>query len=60
MAGKRVLVVWHGGNTTESIQEVVEDLRGKTGEAGQVLLEHAERLLIGQNFKIFVTQNLVL
>ena len=48
LAGKRVLVVWYGGNTTESIQEVVEDLRGKAGGAGEVLLEHAERLLIGQ------------
>ena len=47
LAGKRVLVVWDGGSRTESIQEVVEDVRGKTGESGEVLLEHAERLLLG-------------
>lgn len=49
LTGKRVLVVWHGGSRTESIQEVVENLRGKTGERGKVLLEHSERLLMSEN-----------
>ncbi len=45
VAGKRVLLVWQGGNATETIQQVVEDLRQK---AGEVLLEHAQRLIMGQ------------
>ena len=48
VAGKRVLLIWHGGNSTEATQQVVEDLRCKAGESGTVLLEHAQRLLMGQ------------
>lgn len=47
VAGKRVLLIWHGGSTAEVMQRVVGDLRHKTGNAGTVLLEHAERLLMG-------------
>ena len=51
VSGKRVLLIWHGGNSTETIQQAVEDLRLKAGENGAVLLEHAERLLMGQSIK---------
>lgn len=45
---KRILLLWHGANKTETIQEVVENLRLRTGENGVVLLEHVERLLVGK------------
>lgn len=48
VGGKRILLLWHGGNTSERIQQVVEDLKVKCGESGTVLLEHADRLLMGQ------------
>lgn len=48
VAGKRVLLMWHGGNSTETLQQVVEDLRLKAGGNGTVSLEHAQRLLLGQ------------
>lgn len=49
VSGKRVLLIWHGGNSTETIQQAVEDLRLKAGENGAVLLEHAERLLMASH-----------
>ena len=49
VAGKTVLLVWHGRNSTETIQELVEDLRVKNGASGTVSLEHCERLLLGKS-----------
>ena len=60
LAGKRVLVVWYGGNRAESIQEVVEDLRGKTGASGEVLLEHADRLLLGQKLILIMSSTFIM
>lgn len=48
VAGKRVLLIWHGGSATEAVQDVVGDLRQKAGGNGEVLLEHAQRLLMGE------------
>ncbi len=47
---KRVLLIWHGNARAETMQEVVESLRQKAGESGAVLLENAERLLMGEIF----------
>ena len=48
VAGKRVLLIWHGGNATEAVQDVVGDLRKKTGGDGEVLLEHVQRFHMGE------------
>lgn len=47
IAGKKVLLVWHGECNAERMKETVEDLRSKAGQGGSVLLEHAERLIMG-------------
>jgi hypothetical protein len=47
VAGKRVLLVWQGGNSGEATQKAVEALRGKVGASGEVLLEHVQRLQMG-------------
>ena len=49
VACKRVLLIWHEGNRTETMQQVVENLRARSGEGGAVLLEHADRLLMGNS-----------
>lgn len=46
--GKKVLLVWHGGHSPDALQPVVEGLREKAGNDGTVLLEHAQRLNIGE------------
>ena len=46
--GKKVLLVWHGGHSPDALQPVVEGLREKAGNDGTVLLEHAQRLDIGE------------
>ena len=48
VSGKRVLLVWHGGHTPEAIQPAVERLRKKAGSGGAVMLEHADRLIVGK------------
>ena len=54
LSGKRVLLVWHGGHSPESIQSVVEGLREKAGGGGAaVLLEHADRLNIGTLLHVY-------
>lgn len=59
VAGKRVLLIWHAGNSTEATQRVAEDLRCKAGESGAVLLEHAQRLLMGQLLYCHYSQTLL-
>ena len=53
LSSKQSLLIWHGGHNAEEIQPLVEGLRKKAvaGEGmvkGSVLLEHAERLLLGK------------
>ena len=49
LAGQRVLVVWHRAHTAEVIQPVLEGLRERAGRGGgQVVIEHAERLTLGE------------
>lgn len=48
VAGKRILLIWHGGNPEDVTQKVLADLRLQAGESGTVLLEHVQRLLMGQ------------
>lgn len=52
LQGRRSLLIWHGGHEAEKIQPLVEGLRRKAAAggrvAGSVLLEHAERLLLGR------------
>lgn len=47
VAGKKVLLIWYGGNDVERMKESVEDLRSKAGQNGSISLEHAERLVMG-------------
>ena len=49
VSDKKLLLIWHSGSTTETIQQVVESLRRRTGPGGVVQLEHAERLLLGED-----------
>ena len=46
LAGRAVLVIWHGGNATEVLQPLVEELRGRVGVRGSLSLENVERLAI--------------
>ncbi len=48
VAGKKVLLLWHGGCNPEKMKTTVEDLRSKTGPGGGVSLEHSERLIMGK------------
>jgi len=48
VAGKKVLLIWHGGCAAEDMKEAVESLRIKVGKGGNVSLEHAERLVMGE------------
>ena len=55
LAGGRVLVLWHQAHRPEAMQSVLEGLRERVG-GGEVLLEHAERLILGET--IFYTSSL--
>ena len=49
LAGQRVLVVWHRAHIAEVIQPVLKGLRERAGGGGgQVVIEHAERLTLGE------------
>lgn len=50
LSSKQCLLIWHGGHNAEEIQPLVEGLREKAAAGvvkGSVLLEHAERLILG-------------
>ncbi len=47
LSGKNVLVIWHQAHVPEAMQPVLEALRARAGDAGKVILEHAERLVLG-------------
>ena len=49
LVGRRVLVIWYQAHNPEGMQPILEELRRRAGEAGHVLLEHAERLVLGIN-----------
>ena len=48
--GSRVLVIWHQGHSPETMQPALEGLRGRAPTGVQVLLEHAERLILGKSY----------
>lgn len=45
-SGSRVLVIWHQGHSPEAMQPALEELRGRAPTGVQVMLEHAERLIL--------------
>ena len=47
LSGKSVLVIWHQAHTPEAMQPVLESLRAQADDTGRVVLEHAERLVLG-------------
>ena len=46
--GSTVLIVFNSAHTPNDIQEIVERIKNKVGGHGKVVLEHAERLLLGK------------
>ena len=46
--GKKTLLIWHSGHDAQTTQPAVVSLRERAGDQGSVLLEHAERLLLGR------------
>ncbi len=48
LSAKRTLLIWHSGHVAEETQEAVVRLRKRAGDNGTVLLEHAQRLLLGR------------
>lgn len=51
LVGKRVLVIWHQAHSPEDMRPALEDLRRR---AGAVLLEHAERLIVGERWRVAI------
>eukprot|EP00118_Oscarella_pearsei_P003556 m.14791 g.14791 ORF g.14791 m.14791 type:complete len:320 (+) comp25980_c0_seq4:19-978(+) len=50
ISSSSVLFVWHSSQPTELISRTVEDLRSRTGNRGEVVLENVERIcLAGYN-----------
>ena len=48
LVGRKVLVIWHQAHAAEVMQPVLEGLRARSGSGGQVMMEHAERLSLGE------------
>eukprot|EP00118_Oscarella_pearsei_P003555 m.14784 g.14784 ORF g.14784 m.14784 type:complete len:61 (+) comp25980_c0_seq1:19-201(+) len=47
ISSSSVLFVWHSSQPTELISRTVEDLRSRTGNRGEVVLENVERICLG-------------
>ena len=41
--GQKVLLIWFGTETSESMKDIVTNLRQKVGDSGKVQLEHADK-----------------
>lgn len=49
-AGQTVLLIWNSGNSVESLENVVKQIRNIVGSKGNVKVENVERLHLGKLF----------
>lgn len=48
-SGKKALVLWHAGNSTEELQSAIVKIREEWNAKGtEIFIEHVERLVLGQ------------